>query len=195
VRTGRRPGGLNTREAILDAARTVFHSEGYDAATIRGVASHAGVDPALVHHYFGTKRGLFVTAMRLPVDPAQIVQLLLEGDASTLGLRIARMFFAIWEGTDTNPFVALIRSATSHDDAARMLRELVTQEIIGPVAAHIGRPDAELRATLVGTQMVGIVMMRYILRLEPIASADPEHLVEAVAPTIQRYLAGDLRTP
>jgi len=195
VRTGRRPGDVNTREAILDAARAVFHSDGYDAATIRGIASHAGVDPALVHHYFGTKRGLFVTAMRLPVDPAQLVQLLLEGDPRSLGLRIARLFFAIWEGTDINPFVALIRSATSHDDAARMLRELVTQEIIGPVAAHIGRPDAELRATLVGTQMVGIVMMRYILRLEPMASADPEQLIEAVAPTIQRYLTADLHAP
>jgi AcrR family transcriptional regulator len=192
MRTGRRPGDTNTRDAILSAARTVFQSEGYNAATIRGIASHAHVDPALVHHYFGNKRSLFVTAMHLPVDPRQIVEMLVEGDNRTLGLRIGRLFFAIWEGTDTNPFIALIRSATSHDDAARMLRELVTDEIIGPVAEHIGQADAELRATLVATQMVGIVMLRYIIKLDPLASADPERIVQAIAPTIQRYLTADL---
>jgi AcrR family transcriptional regulator len=192
VRTGRRPGAANTQEAILESARTVFHAEGYTGATIRGIAATAGVDPALVHHYFGNKRALFVTAMKLPVDPHRLVQMLLQSDRSRLGENIARLFFSIWESSDVTPFIALVRSAMSHDDAARMLRDLVSEEIIGPVAATLGSDQPKLRATLVGTHMVGLAMMRYILRLEPIASVDPETLIEAVGPTLQRYLTGDL---
>lgn len=150
------------------------------------------MDPALVHHYFGNKRALFVAATSLPIDPKQIVQMLVEGDRGALGERIARLFFSIWEAGDTSPFIALIRSATSHDDAVRMVRELVSKEIIGPVAAHMGIPDAELRANLVATHMVGMVMLRYIIKLEPLASADPEKLIQAIVPSLQRYLADDI---
>lgn len=190
--TGRRPGDVNTRATILDAARSVFHAEGYLGATIRGIAAKAGVDPALVHHYFGNKRALFVAAMELPVDPHDIVEMLLESDRSTLGETFARLFLAVWESAGISPFIALIRSAMTHDDAARMLRELISEEIIGPVARTLGSDNPGLRATLVGSQMVGIAMVRYILRLEPIASADTETLVQAIAPTLQRYLTGDL---
>lgn len=183
---------MNTREAILEAARVVFHAEGYAGATIRGIAADAGVDPALVHHYFGNKRALFVAAMQLPIDPATIVEMLLQADKSKLGEGIIRLFLSIWDGTDVSPFIALVRSAMSHDDAARMLRDLISEEIMGPVAATLGSDNPKLRATLVGTHMVGIAMLRYILKLEPIASADGEMLIEAIGPTLQRYLTGEL---
>jgi AcrR family transcriptional regulator len=192
VRSGRRPGDANTREAILEAARVGFHDEGYAGATIRGIAARAEVDPALVHHYFGNKRALFVAAMKLPVDPQQIVEMLLQADTEMLGERLVRLFLSIWEGTDTTPFVGLIRSAMSDEAAARMLGDLLAQEIIGPVAASLGADRPELRATLAGSQMVGLAMLRYILRLEPIASAAQESLVAAMGPTLQRYLTGDL---
>jgi AcrR family transcriptional regulator len=192
VRSGRRPGDTNTREAILDAARAGFHEEGYAGATIRGIAARAQVDPALVHHYFGNKRTLFVAAMKLPVDPQQIVGMLLQADTDSLGERLVRLFLSIWEGTDTSPFVALIRSAMSEEAAARMLGDLIAQEIIGPVAAALGTDHPELRAALAGSQMVGLAMLRYILRLEPIASSDQELLVSALGPTLQRYLTGEL---
>ena len=176
----------------MDSARSVFHSEGYAGATIRGIASGAGVDPALVHHYFGNKRALFVAAMQLPVDPHVVVEMLLQSDRSTLGESLARLFFSIWESTDVIPFVALLRSAMSHDEAARMLRDLISEEIIGPVAANLGSDNPKLRTSLVGSQMVGIVLLRYIIRLEPLASTDSETVVEALAPTLQRYLTGQL---
>ena len=192
VRSGRRPGAGNSREAILDAAREVFHAEGYAGATIRGIAANAGVDPALVHHYFGNKRALFVAAMKLPIDPQVIVGMLLQTDKSKLGEGVIRLFLTIWEDGNVGPFIALVRSAMSHEDAARMLRDLITEEIIGPVAASLGTDNPELRATLVGSHMVGIAMMRYVLKLKPIASADPERLIDAVGPTLQRYLTGKL---
>lgn len=192
VRSGRRPGTTNTREAILDAARGVFHSEGYKGATIRGIAAAAGVDGALVHHYFGSKRGLFVTAMQLPMDPQVVVQMLLASDRDDLGESIARVILDAWESTDTSPFVALIRSAMADEDSARMLRDLIAEEVIGPIAAHLGTDQPRLRAALVGSQMAGLAMLRYIIRLEPVAKAGRDELVEAIGPTLQRYLTAPL---
>ena len=190
VRTGRRPGEARTRAEILDAARTAFVEEGYDAAPIRGIARRAGVDPALVHHFFGTKRELFVEAMKLPMDPGLVIAEILAGDRTTIGERVARTIFLITESEDAAPFVGLVRSAASHDDAARMLREMITTEIIGRIAAGLDAPDARLRATLVGSQVVGLIMARHIIKIEPLASADPEDLIPFLAGTIQRYLTG-----
>lgn len=192
ARTGRRPGARNTRAEILDAAREYFAREGYEAATIRAIAGRAGVDPALVHHFFGTKTALFAEAMKLPVDPAQLIDGIVSGDRDTIGERLARTFFSVWESDARTPFVALIRSAATHEEAARMVREAISTEILGRIAAFVGSPDARLRATLVGSQLVGIIMARYIIRIEPLASAHPELLIPAVAPTIQRYLTGDI---
>ena len=188
VRTGRRPGGASTRAAILEASRAAFTEEGYDAATIRGIARRAGVDPALVHHFFGTKRELFVEAMRLPMDPKPVIAGILAGDRSTIGERVARTFFPISEGDRAAPFIGLVRSAASHDDAARMLREMISTEIIGRIAAGLDAPDARLRATLVGSQIVGLIMARHVIKIEPLASAHPEELIPFLAGTIQRYL-------
>jgi AcrR family transcriptional regulator len=195
TRTGRRPGEGRTREAILESARAAFTSEGYNAATIREIARRAGVDPALVHHFYGTKRELFVETMRLPFDPETLIETVLAGDVAKVGERIANAFFSVWESEGAVPFIALVRSAASHEDASRMLREAITTEVIGRIAERIGTPDARLRATLVGSQIIGVVMARYIIKIEPLASADPNALIPALAGTLQRYLTGDISSP
>lgn len=193
VRTGRRPGSSDTREAILEAARLSFSEEGYDGSTIRGIAGRAQVDPALVHHYFGNKEGLFVAAMKLPVDPGQMLPRLLEGGTEGLGERILRLFLTIWDSEPTrSPFVALVRSASSNERAATLLREFIGREIIGRVAEGIQADHAELRAALVGSQLIGLGMARYIIQIEPLASVDSAAIVASIAPTIQHYLTGDL---
>lgn len=192
-RSGRRPGESGTREAILDAARRAFADRGYEGATIRGIASRAGVDPALVHHFYGSKDRLFAAAMELPFTPSEILPSLLEGGPDGLGERILRFFLAVNDQPGAGSFVALIRSASSHERAATMLREFISREVIGRLAASLGVPQAELRATLVGSQLAGLAMVRYVLRVEPLASADRETVIACVAPTLQRYLTGDLR--
>lgn len=192
VRSGRRPGESGTREAILDAARRAFAEQGYDRATIRGIAARAGVDPALVYHFHGSKEELFAAAMQLPFQPSEILPPLLEGDAAGLAERILRLFLGVSDRPGGSPFVALIRSASTNEQAARMLREFMSREVIGRVARALGVPDAELRATLVGSQLAGLAMVRYVLRMEPLASADHQTVIACVGPTLQRYLTGDL---
>jgi len=192
-RSGRRPGDSGTREAILAAAKESFAASGYDATTIRGVGRAAAVDPALVHHFFGTKQGLFVAAMELPVDPAKLVPALLAGGVDGLGERLVRMFLQIWDGTPgQNPMLALLRSATTNEQAAAMLREFLSHAILGPLARAAGPDRPELRASLVGSQMMGLALVRYVVRLEPLTTADADTIASAVGPTVQRYLTGDL---
>jgi AcrR family transcriptional regulator len=193
ARTGRRPGASGTREAILDAARRAFTEHGYQRATIRGVAELAGVDPALVHHYFKNKQGLFVAAVQLPVNPVEHLTVVLAEDPGQAGQRLVGTFLAVWDhAADRSPLLALVRSAVGDEAAAAMLREFITEEVLGPVARRLGSPDATLRATLVGSQIVGLIMARYIIRVEPLASADAAVITAAVGPTVQRYLTGDL---
>jgi AcrR family transcriptional regulator len=193
ARTGRRPGDSGTREAILDAAQRSFTERGYDGTTIRGVAKAAGVDPALVHHFYGHKHALFAAAMRLPVDPAELVPALLADGADGLGERVVRMFLHIWDGAaDRSPVIALLRSAASNENAAAMLREFFMGEVAGPLTKAVAPDRQEIRASLVATQMLGLAFFRYVLRFEPIASADHATIIAAVGPNLQRYLAGDL---
>ena len=193
ARTGRRPGVSGTREAILDAARRAFAEQGYQRATIRGVAELAGVDPALVHHYFGTKQGLFVAAVQLPVNPVEQLSTLLADDPGQVGQQLIGVFLTVWDhAVDQSPLLALVRSAVGDEQAAAMLREFITEEILGQVARQLGSPDAKLRATLVGSQLIGLMMARYIIRVEPLASAPAAQVAAAVGPTLQRYLTGDI---
>lgn len=193
ARTGRRPGLSGTREAILDAARRAFAEHGYQRATIRGVADLAGVDPALVHHYFGTKQGLFVAAVQLPVNPVEQLSALLADDPELVGQRMIGVFLSVWDlAANNSPLLALVRSAVSDEQAAAMLREFITEEVLGRIAEGLGSPDAKLRATLVGSQLVGLMMARYIIRVEPLASAPPALVAAAIGPTLQRYLTGDI---
>jgi AcrR family transcriptional regulator len=193
ARTGRRPGVSGTREAILDAARRAFAEQGYQHATIRGVAELAGVDPALVHHYFGTKQQLFVSAVELPVNPVEQLMAVLGDHPDQVGERIVEAFLSIWDhATDRSPLLALIRSAVGDERAAAMLREFITEEVLGQIARRLGSPDARLRATLVGSQLIGLAMARYIIRVEPLASAPAAEVAAAVGPALQRYLTGDV---
>ncbi|MFE9918915.1 TetR family transcriptional regulator [Micromonospora sp. NPDC005553] len=195
-RTGRRPGNPGTREAILDAARTAFAERGYDAASIRGIAGTAQVDPALVHHYFGSKDQLFLAAMNFPVDPGQLVPRVLAGDRDGVGERMVRIFLGVWDSPAGSAAQALLRSAVSNEWTARLLREFVTTQVLRRVLENLDVDPVELplRSSLVATQMIGLAMMRHVVRLEPVASADPETLVAAIGPTIQRYLTGPLPT-
>lgn len=193
ARTGRRPGASGTREAILAAARRVFAGHGYQRATVRGVAELAGVDPALVHHYFGTKQALFVAAVQLPVNPVEQLSALLAGDRERVGQRLIEVFLSVWDhAANASPMLALVRSAVADEQAAAMLREFITEEVLGRIARELGSADAELRATLVGSQLIGLMMARYIIKVEPLASAPPAQVAAAVGPTMQRYLTGDL---
>jgi AcrR family transcriptional regulator len=195
-RRGRRPGESTTRDAILAAARRSFAAEGYDRATIRAIARDASVDPALVIHFFASKELMFAAAMELPFDAPSAVGRLLEADRATLGENFARMFFGIWEDGETGPaMVGLLRSAASHDAAAGRMRELIDGQILQPLATALDAPDPQLRSDLASSQLVGIGLMRYVLRLEPLASTATEDLIAAVAPTLQRYLAGELSRP
>lgn len=192
-RTGRRPGASGTREAILDAARESFGERGYSDTSVRAVAARAGVDAALVHHYFGTKDGLFSAAIEPPFDPAAVAPVLLEPGLDGLGERLVRFFLQVWDEPASRARIqGMLRSALNQEAAAALLREFVTRQLLGRVAAAVDAPDAELRASFAGTQLVGLGMLRYIVRVEPLASADPEVVVAVIAPTIQRYLTGEL---
>jgi AcrR family transcriptional regulator len=196
ARTGRRPGASGTREAILGAARRAFAEQGYQRATIRGVAELAGVDPALVHHYFGTKQELFVAAVRLPVNPVEQLATVLAAEPDQVGLRLVETFLSIWDhAADQSPLLALIRSAVADEQAAALLREFITEEVLGPIARRVGSPDAGLRASLAGSQLIGLAMARYIVRVEPLASTPAAEVAAIVGPTVQRYLTGDVTVP
>jgi AcrR family transcriptional regulator len=178
------------RAAILEAARAVFAERGYDGASVRAIAAAAGVDSALVHHYFGTKEHLFVETMRLPIDPAVEIPQLLEGSRARLGERIVRFFLSVWESEQgRTAILSLLRSAVTNEQAAVMLRQFVTRAFLKPLAVAVGpADDADLRAAMVGSQLIGLVMLRMVVRVEPLASAPHEQVVALVAPTIQRYL-------
>ena len=195
-RPGRRPGRQNTRDAILAAARQEFAERGYGGASIRSIATAAGVDPALVHHYFGTKDELFAATVNFPVNPAEFVPRVLAGGAEGVGERLVRAFVSTWDSPVGAAGVALLRSAVSSQLAARLLREFLTTQILRRVNAmlQIDPAEAPLRAALVASQVSGLALMRYVLKVEPLASAPPEDVVAAVAPTIQRYLTGELAT-
>jgi AcrR family transcriptional regulator len=194
ARTGRRPGNQGTREAILDAALRAFGEKGFDGASIRYIATGAGVDPALVHHYFGTKDQLFRATMRIPFDPSEIIPQVAAGGIDGAGERLVRMFLTVWDSPAGAAAAALLRSAVQHDWTARLLREFLTTQILRRAMAHFKLDPAEapLRVSLVASQMAGLAMTRYIIKIEPLASAPPETVVKAIAPTIQRYIAGPL---
>ncbi|HEX2804589.1 MAG TPA: TetR family transcriptional regulator [Kineosporiaceae bacterium] len=192
-RRGRRPAGEDTRQAIVDAARTEFATRGYEGTTMRGVARAAGVDARLVHHYFDGKDEVFAAAMELPVRPREIVDQIINGSVEELGERLVRFFFAVWDApAGRERIVALLASALTSQDAARLLREFLAREIFGRVAAELGSDDPQLRAALAASQMVGVIVARYVVKIEPLASADQEDLVPILGPTIQRYLYGQL---
>ncbi|UBU13228.1 TetR/AcrR family transcriptional regulator [Nonomuraea gerenzanensis] len=188
-RPGRRPGSADTRGEILTAARRVFAEKGFDKATVRGIAREAQVDPALVHHYFDTKEGMFAAAMELPINPQQIIPVLLDGPREEIGERLVRTILRLTADEKTRaPVLALLRSAMSNEQAVGMVREFFTSALLYQVADRLGVPHLRVEAAF--AQMLGIVLARYVLKLQPLASADHDELVEILAPTIQRYFTG-----
>lgn len=196
-RTGRRPGTPDTRETILASAREAFAERGFDAATVRQIATRAGVDPALVHHYFGTKEQLFLAAVRIPLNPAEVLPAVMADGVDHIGVNLVRAFLRIWDSPAGPAAAAVLRSAMSSDWTVRLLREFLTTQLLRRIVQESGLDPAEapLRSGLVATQMAGLAFMRYIIRLEPIASAPSEVLVAAIAPTVQRYITGPLPSP
>jgi AcrR family transcriptional regulator len=188
-RTGRRPGKSGTREAIAAAARRLFAERGYDRTTLRAVAEEAGVDAALVAHFYGSKQQLFVSVVELPFSPETVLPALLAGERAALGERIARFVVGLLESEQgRSRMTGLVRAAASEPEAAKLVRELVAERIFRPLTETLGVEDASLRASLVGSQVIGLTMARYVVRVEPLASARPEVVVAAIAPTLQRYL-------
>ena len=159
---------------------------------MRMIADRAGVDPAMVNHWFGGKEALFSEALQLPVNPAALMAELLPGDPEQLGERIVARFLAVWDQTGGGPFAAVMRSIASHEDAARMLREFIGNVLVRRLVSQIAPDQQDLRAGLVGSQLFGMGLLRYVLKLEPLASADHGTVIAAVAPTLQRYLTGPL---
>ena len=191
--SGRRPGDSGTREAILKAARRQFSEIGYDRTSMRQVAIEAGVDPTLVSHFHGSKQQLFLAVVELPFQPAEVLPDLLAGLPQETGARLARFVLSVLESEQgRSRVVGLIRAATSEPEAARLIRELITRELLTPLAEGIGSDDAAYRASLLASQVVGLTMARYVVAVEPLASRDPAAVADAIAPTLQHYLDGDL---
>ncbi len=192
-RSGRRPGDSKTREAILAAARQQFGEQGYDRTSVRSIAAQAGVDPALITHFHGNKQALFTAVVELPFEPRKVLPRLLADGPEQVGRHLAEFAVGVMESPDgRRRLLGLVRAAASEPEAARLVRELITTEILGPLAAALPVEDAPYRASLVGSQVVGLAMARYVVAVEPLASQRPEVVAASIAPTLQRYLTGPL---
>ncbi|MBS9373213.1 TetR/AcrR family transcriptional regulator [Rhodococcus sp. B50] len=192
-RPGRRPGNSGARDEILASARELFAAEGFDKTTVRAIAARAGVDPALVHHYFGTKLQLFTASIALPVDPRDVLAPVYAAPSRELGRTLATALLGVWDSPHRDAAVAMFRAQITGGDSG-LIRSFLLEVALAPLLERIDRPvgTGRLRAELVATQMTGIMLVRYIIGLEPLASMPSEQLVEIVAPTIQRYLTGEL---
>ncbi|MGW8381111.1 TetR family transcriptional regulator [Streptomyces sp. ODS28] len=186
-------GAPAARDRILSAARAEFAERGYEKTSIRGIARGADVDPALVHHYFGSKEEVFAAAVEGAFAPAlQVPELLSTGTAEDMGERLARFMFGIWENEATRePLLAIMRSAVNNETAARIFRGLISRQLVTRVAGELKGPDATLRVELAVSQLVGSALLRYVIKVEPLASADPEELVRRLAPVVQHHLVGE----
>ncbi|MFI9827813.1 TetR family transcriptional regulator [Streptomyces sp. NPDC051913] len=193
-RRGRPPRteSAGTRDRILAAAREEFSERGYEKTSVRGIAKAAGVDSALVHHYFGTKEQVFEAAVEVAFAPALIVRdTVLDGPIDDVGERMTRLLFGLWENPVTRkPLLAIVRSAVNNEAAATVFRRLVSAQLLRRIAGELDAPDAELRAELAAAQLVGIAMLRYVIKVEPLASADAEQIIARVAPVVQGHLTG-----
>jgi AcrR family transcriptional regulator len=193
VKRGRRPGPTETPETIRAAATHQFAELGFDRATIRSIAAEAGVDPALVIHHFGSKQRLFIEAVQLPFPPEELMAQLARGPRSEVGERVLHFILSVLADEEARArWIGLIRSAVTEPEATRVFREILSTRIFRPLAEQLGMDEAPLRASLAGSQIVGVVMARHIVLIEPLASLEEERLVDTIAPTIQRYLTAPL---
>ncbi|MEU0569089.1 TetR family transcriptional regulator [Nonomuraea sp. NPDC005983] len=189
-RQGRWRTGMQSRQRILDAARARFTELGYDRTTVRAVAADAGVEPAMVHYFFGSKQELLAATMRLPAGPKEAIGALVEAGLDDLGAGLVRHFLHLWDSSGFESFLTLIRSGPVRDDSTTVLRDFLAREVTGQLAGAIGGPDGELRASLITGQIFGLAAARYLLGLEPLASADHETVVAWLGPLIQQLVTG-----
>jgi AcrR family transcriptional regulator len=191
-RRGRRPGAPDTRSTILDAARAAFAEKGFAGTTIRAVSSAAGVDAALVYHYFGTKDELFLAAMELPMDPRELLAPAVAGGPEGAGERLLRAFLSMWDDPEASPvLIGIVRSALQ-PGGERLITEGLVPVVLLPAGEALGLDRPEVRMPLVISQAAGIILTRYLVGLEPIASMPADQVVATYAPVIQHYLTGDL---
>ena len=195
-RPGRPPGTSDTRDRILTSARELFARNGIDNTSIRAIASEAGVDPALVHHYFGTKTQLFAAAIHIPIDPMTILGPMREVPVDQMGRLLPSLLLPLWDSEAGKGFIATLRSILSGSSVAdvSMLRSFLQDVITAEVGSRVDDPpgSGRVRVQFVASQLVGIVMARYILELEPFKSLTVSQIVDTVAPNLQRYLTGEL---
>ncbi len=199
-RSGRRPGGQGrgdsgTREAILASARRLFAERGYADTSIRAIAADAGVTPPLVLHFFESKAGLLVAAVDWPFDPQVVVPELLSGDEAEIGHRLVRLFVTTWDDpTKRSPLLSFLESATADERAAALMREFLVTQLFGPLTVALGTPGAAVRANLIAAQLIGVAMLRHVLKVQPLTEIRGEELVELLAPAVQRLLIDPLPT-
>jgi AcrR family transcriptional regulator len=192
-RPGRPPGPSGTRDRILASARELFARNGIDKTSIRAIASAAGVDAALVHHYFGTKQQLFVAAIRIPIDPMQVIGPLRETPIDELGLKLPSLLLPLWDSEMGSGLIATLRSLLAGNEVS-LIRSFLQEVVAVEVGTRVDDPPGSgpIRVQFVASQLVGVVMARYILELEPFKSLPVQQVAETIAPNLQRYLTGDL---
>jgi len=192
-RPGRPPGASDTRDRILASARELFARNGFDKTSIRAVAAGADVDPALVHHYFGTKTQLFAAAIHIPIDPLEVIGPLREVPVEQIGHTLPRLLLPLWDSELGKGFIATLRSILAGNDVS-LVRSFLQEVIVGEVGSRVDNPagSGRIRVQYVASQLVGVVMARYILELEPFKSLPVEQIAETIGPNLQRYLTGEL---
>jgi AcrR family transcriptional regulator len=192
-RPGRPAGTSDTRERILESARELFARNGIDKTSIRAVAADAGVDPALVHHYYGTKQQLFAAAIHIPIDPMEVIGPLRETPVDEIGYVLPKLLLPLWDSEAGKGFIATIRSLLAGTDVS-LIRAFLQEVIAVEVGSRVDNPPGSgpIRVQFVASQLVGVVMARYILELDPFRSLPVEQIAETIGPTLQRYLTGDL---
>lgn len=179
----------DVREAVLDAARAAFHTKGYARTTVKGVAAMAGVAPSVVSKYYENKEAMFAAAMKLPFDPSHAVPELLQPGLDGMGERLVRATFEVFGDEETRAdLLALFQAGASAGRATSTLREFIEESIVDRLAGFVGIPDARMRAALVSSHLVGLGITRYIVRVEPLASAPEEQVVRIYAPLVQELL-------
>jgi AcrR family transcriptional regulator len=189
TRTGRRPGTPDTRDKILAVARRQFATRGYEATSLRAIATDAKVDPALLIHYFGTKEGLFSAATGLPTGLSALFAGRPDPTLHDFAESLVRSYLGFVDSDQSrNAILALVRSAVSNEKAAAMLREFLAAELLPVIASWTEHENAALRASLVAAQLMGVAMLRHVVRLDPVARATPDEIVALVAPVIEQYL-------
>jgi AcrR family transcriptional regulator len=192
-RRGRRPGNSGAREAILAAARAAFARDAYAGASLRAIAREADVDPALISHYFGSKAGLFIAATDWPFDPADGLHATIAGGRDEAGRRLAEFFFGTWSVPERRISVlGLLQTAFTDPTVAALLREFFVGEVFEPLLQRLGVDQIPLRAGLLASQLHGIILSRYVLDVLSQEAIDDTTVIDAIAPTLQRYAVGPL---